>query len=274
MRGWLVLILLIPGTQGLYVTGSDAPATLAPGEVWTWDLDVEVACEPLLGSVEPHAVLHVDVAAEHPGITVMGPDTFLVERSRCIGRDSITVSPSYDVVVSMHVPAETPYDVVAVASMEGQDHAATRTAVVPELVFIYNATAPVTHKMAGPQKQITYEIHLSSRSNGPIKVSFELGDRAGEGLVVLPAALILGGPGDAHREATAELVYATPYQNGNNRERENFTVAVVPESAKEAGIQGERRVMTFSAETRGLYVPGLPLALVVGGLLALAKKRV
>lgn len=270
----LVLLLLAPAGQALEIQpGSvgDLPL-LQPDEETRLSIDVTVDCQGPADALPGERHLVHNIETGHAGLVASGQTHHRLPDDLCTaaGADRWEGDIPFKLVGSMDVPGETPIDVEHIFSIDGAEAAneTTITQVVMAWQDRFTATQEETHKRGGPQKQLEYGITITNHGNAPTMFRFELvGTPQTQGHVVVPNELFLGSAamGDAKTTATTMIVYSTPFENGKNHANESFTIRVVPESTKDAELEGEGHELTFTAETRGVYVPSpfmlLPLAL-------------
>lgn len=144
------------------------------------------------------------------------------------------------------------------------------TAQVPlEPTFVpgFDMAIAEDEKWEKPQSVVVFPVTFTSRATGPVKLVFEVVDKAGDLVAVLPQPVTLQGPGGAMRTADVPFTIQTPYHNGRLDEEGKVTYRATPQHPLDATKTGDAQEFTFTVHTKGFYMPGPQL---LGAMLALA----
>lgn len=128
-------------------------------------------------------------------------------------------------------------------------------------------------KQSGPQKQVPFEMEVTNFGNARTQYTFELGSEpGGKWQEILPEVLLLDSPnsGQGSPTNTAVFTVATPFKNGWNNEEGSYQIVVVPSAADDPSKTGNPLTANMLVRVRGVYVPGLEPALMLGALLGSA----
>lgn len=278
-----MILCLLPTVQGLSLEAMapDLPPLAideaAPAQV-TVQLRCDAATDPIHSA--PRYLAHA-ITTEYDGLLPSEPSRTPLPDDHCISGDQLAMTVPFSLLGDRTVPGAVP--LTAIHEFQVQDEAGE---AVSEVLFVEQPLTMTWYgnisiqtssstKMAGPQKQLTYDIHVVNHGNARTTVHWEvLGGDDLEGTVVVPAPVILDVPGTNGAAAAAQAIYSTPFQNGPNRAAEAFTIIGIPTDTMDGGMQGDPVAIELLAHTKGMYVPG-PTALlpIVLALAFLARRR-
>lgn len=126
-------------------------------------------------------------------------------------------------------------------------------------------------KQSGPQKQVPFEMEVTNFGNARTQYTFEIGNEPSKGKwnAILPEVLLLDSPnsGQGSPTNTAVFTVATPFKNGWNNEEGAYQIVVKPASADDPSKVGNPLTANMLVRVRGVYVPSLEPALMLGALM-------
>lgn len=128
-------------------------------------------------------------------------------------------------------------------------------------------------KQSGPQKQVPFEMEITNFGNARTQYTFELGaGPSGKWNALLPEVLLLDSPnsGQGSPTNTAIFTVATPFKNGWNNEEGAYQILIKPSAADDPQKAGNPLTANMLVRVRGVYVPGLEPAIMLGALLGSA----
>lgn len=154
--------------------------------------------------------------------------------------------------------------------------------LMPGYVSLFDVRVHAERAQAQPQEPLLYTIQIDNYSNGPTRFDFNIPEADEEhGFMPLtPQPIFVPGasidepftddantteqPSNATRTPTTvniPLEVYTPYRNGYVDERIPLDLEVVSSFAPDQSIPGERALVSFHGQTKGVYIPsaGLPL---------------
>ena len=129
-------------------------------------------------------------------------------------------------------------------------------------------------KQSGPQKQVPFELEITNFGNARTQYSFEIASSPTKGKwnALLPEVLLLDSPnsGQGSPTNTAVFTVATPFKNGWNNEEGAYSLNIKPAAADDPSKVGNPLTANMLVRVRGVYVPGLEPAIMLGALLGSA----
>jgi hypothetical protein len=199
------------------------------------------------------------------------------------GQQQATGTASFPITATREAPGLQTQACTVTGTAAGATEALQATDSVEAEVtvaFYGNVTVslPSATKQGGPQKQVRYPIDIANLGNTRIVVTFEIPDRPGKGWnFILPDPIVLDSPnaGGGQASSTANVVVATPYDNGYNSGAADFVVRVNTAAADDPGQVGPSSDVELTTKVKGFYVPGpqLPLLLVVLAVAVALRSR-
>ncbi len=281
----LIVLAFLPTTQALWISGhpSEMVVDLVPDASREVAFDVTISCDLYQDGIQPTGRFLVhELHTEHPSLVASGQTRYPLPDNQCLQSEELVVPVNFTLVGSTDVPGERPLlveHVFVVEDAEG-NHLSESYLAMQQVVMAWygkiTATTETAVQMAGPQKQISYLITVTNHGNARTAIDWEIvGERPDQGRVVLPDQMILDSANNGGATtATATVTYSTPFDNGDNRVSENFTIRAIPHSTKDAGNTAQGVELELRADTKGVYVPG-PAALLPAALLlaALVRRR-
>jgi hypothetical protein len=128
-------------------------------------------------------------------------------------------------------------------------------------------------KQSGPQKQVPFEMEISNFGNARTQYTFELTNKpTGKWNAILPEVLLVDSPnsGAGSSQTTTSFTVATPFKNGWNNLEGAYQVTIKPSSADDPSKAGNPLTANMLVRVRGVYVPGLEPAIMLGAILGSA----
>lgn len=128
-------------------------------------------------------------------------------------------------------------------------------------------------KQSGPQKQVPFELEITNFGNARTQYTFELsGEPGGKWQEILPEVLLVDSPntGQGSPVATTTFTIATPFKNGWNNIEGSYQLTIKPSAADDPTQAGNPLTANMLVRVRGVYVPGLEPAIMLGALLGSA----
>jgi hypothetical protein len=216
------------------------------------------------------------------GITITGPQTMVINIP---ATQASTTSFSNTANFQVTVPRTAPGLQASACTIKARASALAQAAVpeVPDTPqnFVINVDYYSLNqvklasklKQSGPQKQVPFEMEITNFGNARTQYTFELGaEPSGKWNALLPEVLLLDSPNSGLGSPTNTAVFtvATPFKNGWNNEEGSYQIIVKPSAADDPSKVGNPLTANMLVRVRGVYVPGLEPAIMLGALLGSA----
>lgn len=219
------------------------------------------------------------------GITIAGNATQAVAGEP--GTSSYSGTSAFQVRATRQAPGEVGVKCTLTAHVEETVGGATTgnvtTSATVQVAYVgeVRAAAAVTHKVAGPQKPIPFQIEVENLGNAQTQVVFQVANKPDDRWAnfIPPAPITLDSPNTPGGKSkdTATFTVNTPYRNGPNSGSQNFTLIVQAVSSRDNSKLGNSLQVAFTAGVDGMYIPGpdaaLPLLLVACVAVARSVRR-
>jgi hypothetical protein len=182
-------------------------------------------------------------------------------------KSSFTVS----VTASDQAPAfaSDSIEITATASLQNpsqQVTAAQSTPIAAAYFGILDAQLAETIKVERPQTPVVFPLKVTNFGNGATKIKFAVTDKTENLNAPPPADLILQAKQTGGSPITAEvpLQIETPYKNGYMNEVGSVTYKLTSNYQFDAKQIGDTSTISVLITTKGFYVPGPEIPLVIG----------
>lgn len=132
-------------------------------------------------------------------------------------------------------------------------------------------------KIERPQQPVTFPLKVTNLGNANTKVAFAVEDKAANLNVPVPIPIVLQSKQAGGNQISSEvpLTIQTPYKNGYMNEVGVVTYHITSSYALDPKLKGDETRVSVVVTTKGFYVPGAELPLLIGmlGVAALVLRR-
>jgi hypothetical protein len=231
----------------------------------------------------PSGVATANVVIEFPftctnGVIITGPQS--VVKQVAAPNTPTSGTANFQVSIPRTAPGLQNLQCTLKAKAQGLNQAtpATTDSVVPFTVtadyYSLNQVKLASKlKQSGPQKQVPFDMEITNFGNARTQYTFELGNEpGGKWDEILPEVLLLDSPnsGQGSPTNTAVFTVATPYKNGWNNLQGAYQIVIKPSAADDPTKTGNPMTANMLVRVRGVYVPSLEPAIMLGAILGSA----
>ncbi|MES2155710.1 MAG: hypothetical protein V4510_11295 [bacterium] len=240
---------------------------------WAYTLSEGAAAIASAGAVRfDHTILHFQPVANcaGSGVLVTGASDIPIGWSPPpVGappQTQVQADAIFHIQATSDAPGETPIKCTFTAYVDawGANNEIPATAPATllgtvEVAYhgLIDVTAPVTVAQAGPQKTISYAIHVTNLGNSRTFVEFRVVDsHVADGWnAVAPREIVLESKnqGGTTTSSMVDFVVATPYHEGSNVGQQIFQLTVSAQSTKDPALVGNERTVNVLAMVRDCY---------------------
>ena len=212
-------------------------------------------------------------------------DVFPVSPSAGSTSPSTTVPRQFTVSVTASDPAPAfqpgTIEITAVATpSQAQGKSATAKVNVPVTAAyfsILDTQLAEAIKIERPQQPVVFPLKVTNLGNANTKVAFAVEDKAANLNVPVPIPIVLQSKQAGGNQISSDvpLTVQTPYKNGYMNEVGVVTYHITSSYALDPKLKGDETRVSVVVTTKGFYVPGAELPILLGllGVAALVLRR-
>jgi hypothetical protein len=253
------------------------PAIENPQFSVTFDYTLPTAAQSANAGATPNVVVNLVPQCTN-GVVVTGAPSTIVTIAP--GQTKATGTASFQISIPRTAPGLTPLGCTMKISAPAPN---PTIGAAPEQPVQFTVTADYYSvnqvklstklKQSGPQKQVPFEMEITNFGNARTQYTFELtGEPGGKWQEILPEVLLVDSPntGQGSPVSTTTFTIATPFKNGWNNIEGSYQLTIKPSAADDPTKAGNPLTANMLVRVRGVYVPGLEPAIMLGALLGSA----